>query len=81
MFKTTSLFLKVVCLNNTFNLSLISSAYNDSDFSYKNYSGRKPQKFGSSWGGGQTRTERFHIFHVFFWGHSPCIKNWAQYNS
>ena len=32
MFKTTSLFLKVVCLNNTYNLSLISSAYNDFDF-------------------------------------------------
>ena len=32
MFKTTSLFIKVVCLNNTYNLSLISGAYNDFDF-------------------------------------------------
>ena len=34
MFKTTSLFLKVVCLNNTYNtyLRLTSSAYNEFDF-------------------------------------------------
>ena len=32
MFKTTSSFIKVVCLNNTYNLSLISGAYNDFDF-------------------------------------------------
>ena len=32
MFKTTSLFIKVVCLNNTYNLNLVSSAYNSFDF-------------------------------------------------
>ena len=32
MFKTTSLCLKVVCLNNTYNLSLVLSAYNDFEF-------------------------------------------------
>ena len=53
MFKTTSLFIKVVCLNNTNNLSLISSAFNNLDFfSYKKCSGRKPRNFGLSWGGG-----------------------------
>ena len=32
MFKTTSFFIKVVFLNNIYNFSLISGAYNDFDF-------------------------------------------------
>ena len=70
MFQTTSLYLKVVCLNNTYNLSLIVSAYNDFDFFIEEILRSKTAKFwielGGVGGGGQTRTERFHIFMCSF---------------
>ena len=74
MFKTTNLFIKV-WLNNTYNLSLISGAYYDLVFFIQEILRLKTAKFWISRGGGcQMRNERFHIFHVLFWGHSPCIK-------
>ena len=76
MFKSASLFIKVVCVNNTYNLNLIPGAY---IFFIYEILRSKTAKFWLSWGG-QTRTERFHIFHVFFWSHSPFLNKCAIKN-
>ena len=52
MFKTTSLCIKAVCLNDTYNLSLISGAYNNFDFFlYIRNTQVKNANFGLSWWG------------------------------
>ena len=78
MFKPTSLFIKFVWLNNTYNLSLISGSYNDFDFSFKIYVENckiLDRGGGGGAGGGASNAYRtVSYFHVFFWGHSLCIK-------
>ena len=75
MFQTTSLFLKVVCLNNTYNLSLIVSAYNDFDFFIEEILRSKTAKFwielggvGGGWGGGVKRVRNGFIFFMCSFG-------------
>ena len=87
VFKTTSLFIKVVCLNNTYNLILVSSAYNNFDYLFIFFHitntpvenrGILDRTGGGGGGGGggegPTRTERFHKFSCVILGSFPVYK-------